>query len=131
MNTEPLKPEEDGQIVEVESQSEEITTNELRQETIALIEAIRTKAQSETHKLGEFTRQNYLDAVRKTRAEVEKLNLEPAEIESAFKQIQTEVEKNWEGLVKQVHSVGDRLQEAAKAAWETLTAPKDPSEPPK
>ncbi|MGK7954589.1 MAG: hypothetical protein AB4063_04910, partial [Crocosphaera sp.] len=55
---------------------------------------------------------------------------DPQRIDEAVKYIQKEVEKDWEGVVKEwntvvkeVSSFGDRLNEAAKAAWEILTAP--------
>ena len=106
-------------------QQEEQTPNEIQQETLALIEAIRTKAQSEVQKAGDFARQRYLDAVRQAREEVDKLNLfEPQRIDDALKQVQGETEKDWDDLAKQVTILGDRLNEAAKAAWDKLTAPR-------
>jgi len=130
MNNDPNQQPESA-IVEVSKESEEIVkqdtsqetkTNDIQAETMALIDAIRLKAQSETQKVGEFTRQNYLDAVRQARQEVENRNFfKPEQVEDAVKHLQNEVEKNWDGLVKQVNSVGDRLQEAAKAAWDVLT----------
>lgn len=101
------------------------TPSEIRQETLALIEAIRTKAQSEAQKAGDFARESYLDAVRKAKEEVDNLNLfDPKRIDDALKQVQGEVEKDWDNLSKQVTTLGDRLNEAAKAAWEKLTAPR-------
>lgn len=103
------------------------TPSEIQKETLALIEAIRTKAQSEAQKAGDFARETYLDAVRKAKDEVENLNVfDPTRIDDALKQVQGEVEKDWDVLAKQVATLGDRLNEAAKAAWEKLTTP--PSE---
>jgi polyhydroxyalkanoate synthesis regulator phasin len=100
-------------------------TNEIKDETLALIDAIRKKAQSEAQKAGEFARDNYLEAVRRAREEIEKKDLfEPENIKEAMQQIQTEVEKDWDNLVKEVTSLGERLNDAAKAAWETLSAPR-------
>ncbi len=97
----------------------------IQEETEALIDAIRTKAFSEAQKAGEFARDNYLEAVRKIRQDIEHRQVfDPEQIEDAMKQIQKEVEKDWESVVKEVTSFGDRLNEAAKAAWEILTAPK-------
>ena len=95
------------------------------QETQNLIEAIRTKAQSEAQKAGDFARDSYLDAVRKAREEIENLNIfDPERIENAIKQVQGEVEKDWDRLFKQANDLGERLNEAAQAAWEKLTAPR-------
>ncbi|MBR8826740.1 MAG: hypothetical protein DSM107014_02360 [Gomphosphaeria aponina SAG 52.96 = DSM 107014] len=129
MSNEANVPEESA-IVEVES--EEIVvkekTDNVPQETMALIEAIKRKAQSETQKAGEFTREKYLEGVRKARIEIEKLNFSPEQVETSIKQIQSEVEKDWDGLLKEVKSFGDRLSDAAKAAWDALTAPRSKSE---
>lgn len=135
MTNEPKPKPETPTVPDVVPKEEHLITDEtdlatnppkepIKEETLALIEALRTKAQSEAQKAGDFARDNYLEAVRRARTEVEKLNLfEPNRIEDAIKQLQGEVEKDWDTLVKQVADVGDRLNEAAKAAWEKLTAP--------
>lgn len=108
-------------LVETEMPDE---SNRVKQETMALIEAIKTKAQSETQKAGEFTREKYLEAIRSARAEIDKLNFEPERVERSMQILQDEMEKNWDALVKQVSELGDRLGDAAQAAWEALTAPR-------
>lgn len=101
------------------------TPDEVAQETQALLEAIRTKAIEEANKAGAFARESYLDAMRNARQQVETLNLfDPERIEVAIKQLQNDMEKDWEGLVAQVNQFGDRLSESAKAAWEVLTQDK-------
>ncbi|MBD0361508.1 MAG: hypothetical protein ICV55_01765, partial [Coleofasciculus sp. C3-bin4] len=45
-------------------------------------------------------------------------------IEYSFKLLQMDAEKNWESILKEVSSFGDRLADAAKAAWDALTAPR-------
>ena len=98
---------------------------------MALIEAVKRKAQVEAQKVqdeaqkaSELTREKYLEAVRSAREEVEKANLfDPERIEYTFKLMQMDAEKNWEKLVHEVSVLGDRLQDAAKAAWEAFTAP--------
>ncbi|NJK48436.1 hypothetical protein HC931_09795 [Candidatus Gracilibacteria bacterium] len=114
--------EETKALVESEMPNE---TNEIKQETMALIEAIKTKAQSETQKAGEFTREKYLEAIRSVREEVDKMNFNPDRVSDSIRLMQTEIEKDWEALVKQVTELGDRLNDAAKAAWDALTAPRN------
>jgi hypothetical protein len=100
-------------------------TSEIKHETVALIEAIKTKAQSEAQKAGDFTRETYLESVRKAKEQIETMNLFDSErIEESIKHVQAEVEKDWDGLVKRITEVGDRVSDAAKAAWEALTAPR-------
>lgn len=98
--------------------------SEIQEELKALIDAIRTKAQSEVQKIGGFTREQFLDAVRNTREQIEKLNFEPERVEEAIAQVQSEAEKNWDNLAKEIKGLGDRLNEAAKAAWEVLRKPR-------
>jgi hypothetical protein len=131
MSPESNVPQERA-IVEVSSETQALVkeampneSEQIKNETMALIEAIKTKAQIEAQKAGEFTRDSYLDAVRSAREEIEKMNLfEPKRIEDSFKLMQKEVEKDWEALVKPMTDLGDRLSEAGKAAWEALTSPR-------
>lgn len=102
-------------------------SDQVRQETKQLIEAITRKAQSETQKAGEFAQENYLEAVRNIRTEIEKLNLDPERVEESIKLVQMDAEKNWESLVKEFEDFGNRLNEAAQAAWSILTASDDDS----
>ncbi|MDJ0582214.1 hypothetical protein [Crocosphaera sp.] len=123
----PTKTEEKAITPEVVSEE----SSEIQKETTALIDAIRSKALSEAKEAGELARDNYLETVRRIRQDIEDRKLfDPQRIDEAVKYIQKEVEKDWEGVVKEwntvvkeVSSFGDRLSEAAKAAWEILTAP--------
>lgn len=97
----------------------------VKSETKALIDAIKKRAQSEAQSAGTLTREAYLNAVKRARATIEENKLiERDRIEHSFEMIQSEAEKNWHSVVKEVSELGDRLTEAAKAAWEVLTAPR-------
>jgi hypothetical protein len=97
---------------------------EVRSETEALIEAIKNRAQLEAQLAGDFTRETYLKAVRQAREAVEQNQLfEPERIERSVEQLQQEAEKNWQLVVDEMTGLGDRLTEAAKAAWEKLVEP--------
>ncbi|HEY9818247.1 MAG TPA: hypothetical protein V6D20_20940 [Candidatus Obscuribacterales bacterium] len=94
---------------------------EVKNETQALIEAIRAKAQVEAQQAGEFTREAYLSAVRRTRETVEQTKLfDPDKIEESINTIHKEAEKNWQTIAQEVQDFGDRLTEAAKTAWDIL-----------
>ena len=126
MSNETDTPKE-GEIVEVKAEIVEGTpeTSAIAQETRALMEAIRTQAQSQVQGVADFTREAYLDAVRKAREEVEKVKpFAPERVEEAIKQVKAEVDKDWDALAKEIKTLGDRLSDAAKAAWEKLTAPR-------
>ena len=138
--TEPT-PSTETAIVEVTPQTDALVEKEmagesddLKRETKALIEALKKRAQAEAaaatetaQSVGTMTRDAYLDAVRKARETLEQNQLlfERDRIEYSMKLIQMEAEKNWESILNEVKEWGDRLSEAAKAAWEKLTAPRE------
>ncbi|NEQ18796.1 MAG: hypothetical protein F6K28_01655 [Microcoleus sp. SIO2G3] len=111
-----------NEMVETEMAGE---TDEVKDETKALIEAIRRRAQSEAESAGTLTRETYLNAVRQVREALEGDKLiERDRIEHAFAVLQQEAEKNWHLLFKEIAEVGDRFQDAAKAAWDAFNAPR-------
>ena len=138
--TEPT-PSTETAIVEVTPQTDALVEKEmagesddLKRETKALIDALKKRAQAEAaaatetaQSVGIMTRDAYLDAVRKAKESLEQnqLLLERDRIEYSMKLIQMEAEKNWESILNEVKEWGDRLSEAAKAAWEKLTAPRE------
>lgn len=133
-------PSNPSVIVEITPQTDALVEKEmagepddLKRETKALIDAIKKRAQAETaaatetaQSVGTMTREAYLDAVRKARETLEQNQLlfERDRIEYSMKLIQMEAEKNWESILNEVKEWGDRLTEAAKAAWEKLTEPR-------
>ncbi|GGA38319.1 hypothetical protein [Okeania sp. KiyG1] len=127
--TEPNVPKERA-IVEVETDSNKITSTpespDPKQETEELVEAIKRLAHSEMEAAGEFTRDSYIQAVKQARETIERIRLiDPKKIEEAGKNIEKDIENNWETMVKEVQDFGDRLVKAGQAAWDVLTAPKE------
>ncbi|MBW4648276.1 MAG: hypothetical protein KME06_06195 [Kastovskya adunca ATA6-11-RM4] len=117
--------EETNALVETEMVGE---SDEIKNETKALIEAIKRRAQSEAQGAGDLTRDTYLNAVRQARETIEQNKLfDPERIEYSIKLLQMDAEKNWESTLKEVSTLGDRLADAAKAAWDALTAPRPDS----
>ncbi len=117
--------------IEIIPQSSEMVENQmsgdgdLALETKALIDAIRKRAQSEAVSAGTLTRETYLNAVRKVRESLEDNQLiERDRIEYSWQMLQKEAEKNFELITKEVADLGDRLTDAAKAAWDAFTAPR-------
>ena len=108
-------------LIETEMAGE---SDAVKNETRALIDAIRRRAQAEAQGAGDLTRDAYLTAVRQAREAFEQNQLLDKErIEYSIKLLQMDAEKNWESILKEVSTFGDRLADAAKAAWDTLTAP--------
>lgn len=111
-----------NELVETEMAGE---SDDLKNETKALIDALKKRAQVEAQSAGTLTREAYLNAVRRARETVEGNQLiERDRIEYSFTLIQKEAEKNWHSVVKEVADLGDRLADAAKAAWDILTTPR-------
>lgn len=115
----PVK--ETSAIVQTEKTEE---TPDMKRETEALIEAIKKRAQAEIQAAGDITRDAYLEAVRKARVAVEESDLiiERSKIEESVAQIQKEAEKNWQYVVNEIESLGSRLTDVAKSAWESLVS---------
>jgi hypothetical protein len=119
-------PQTSHELVEAEMAGE---SDDLKQETKALIDAIKKRAQLEAQSAGTLTRETYLNAVRRAREAIEGNPLiERDRIEYSWRLLQMEAEKNWESVAKEVAELGDRLTDAAKAAWEALTAPRSRSD---
>jgi uncharacterized protein YnzC (UPF0291/DUF896 family) len=101
---------------------------ELKHETQALMDAIHKRALAESQAAGEFTRETYLKAIRQVRETVEQTKLiDPEQIEKSIETLQKDAEKNWQSISQEVQALGDRLSEAAKAAWTVLFPPKEDS----
>ncbi|WP_353929870.1 hypothetical protein WJM97_16405 [Okeanomitos corallinicola TIOX110] len=124
---------ESSAIVEVNSQTSDIVetemvgeTDEVKNATKALIEAIKKRAQAEAESAGTLTRDTYLNAVRQAKETIEGEKLiERDRLETAWKTIQEETEKNWHSLFHDISTLGNRFQDAAKAAWDTFNAPRN------
>ncbi|XZN98304.1 MAG: hypothetical protein ACM65K_08485 [Microcoleus sp.] len=87
-----------------------------------VVDAIKTRAQSQVQGAGEVSREAYLKAVRQAREAVEQNKLiERDRIEQAVDQIQKESEKNWHVVVGEIESIGSRLTDASKSAFQALT----------
>lgn len=100
-------------------------SDDITLETKALIDAIRKRAQAEAVSAGTLTRETYLNAVRNVRESLEGNQLiERDRIEYSWQVLQKEAEKNFELITKEVAELGDRLTDAAKAAWDAFTAPR-------
>ncbi|OUL35779.1 hypothetical protein BV372_09865 [Nostoc sp. T09] len=111
------------ELVEIEMAGE---TEEVKGETKALIEALKKRARSEAKSPGNISNQTYLNAVRQAREAIEARTLVEREyrLDYAWLVMQDEFEKNWYLLMRELVDFGDRLQHAAKAAWDAFNAPR-------
>jgi polyribonucleotide nucleotidyltransferase len=131
-------------IVHISRETDELVETELHQESDEvkaavkhLIEAIKKRAQVESKAAGDMTRETYLSAVKKARELIEEKQLKPPSfgkdipveeyrdrLEKSIDLIENEAKKNWESVTKEAKNLGDKLADAAKAAWEVLKSPR-------
>lgn len=120
----------DSALVQVESETQAIVEQSPlgpspEGETEALLDALRKRAQAEVQAAQTLTQETYIAAVRQAREAVEQTQLvDPDEIEAAAEQIMQDAQQNWQSVLAEIQSFGDRLSEAAQAAWDVLTRPK-------
>lgn len=118
----PVSPETDS-LVEKEMAGE---SDQIKAETKALVEAIRRRAQSEIENAQTLTQEAYINAVRNAREAIEKNQLlDPKRIEHSVEMIQRDAQENWQKTVDEIKALGDRLQEAAQAAWKIIMGEDD------
>ena len=113
----PVSPETNA-LVEQEMTEE---SDQIKAETKALVEAIKKRAQSEIDNAKTLTQDAYLNAISSAREAVEQNSLlDPKRIEHSVSMIQRDAEQNWQKTADEIAALGDRLQEAAQAAWDIL-----------
>lgn len=118
----PVSPETDA-LVEQEMAGE---SDQLKDETKALVEAIKKRAQSEIENAQTLTQDAYLNAVRSAREAIEQNQLlDPKRIEHSVQMIQRDAQDNWQKTVDEIAALGDRLQEAAQVAWDIIMGQDD------
>lgn len=109
---------ETNALVEKEMAGE---SDQIKQETKALVEAIKKRAQSEIENAQTLTQDAYLKAIRSAREAIEHNKLlDPKRIEHSVEIIQKDAQENWHKIVDEISDLGDRLQEAAQVAWNIL-----------
>ena len=100
----------------------------VKQETMQLVEALTTRAQSELQGAQQVSLDMYLGAVRNaTEMLQENRVFDPQKIERSLSMIQADAQKNMESVLDDIKKfgerLGDRVDAAAKAAWETFNRP--------
>ncbi len=123
-----MSDNKENNIVHVSTETNDLVEKEMvgqdeqiKAETKALVEAIKKRSQAEIENAQTLTQDAYLNAVRSARKALESNQLlDPKRIEHSVTMIQRDVESNWQKTVDEMTALGDRLQEAAQAAWNIL-----------
>lgn len=101
----------------------------VKQETKNLVEALKRKAQAEVQSAQNVALDSYLAAVQTAKEAVTETKLiEPDQIERSANLLAQDAQDNWQNMVDEMTLLGDRLAEAAQAAWDVLTRPKSEEE---
>ncbi len=99
-------------------------TTEAQQETMALFEAIKRRAQAEIQGASKFTSEAYLSAVQQARETIETDRLmDPERIAYTIKLMEMDAKQNWDKILSEMSELGDRLAQSAKDAWDSLFNP--------
>ncbi len=97
----------------------------VKQETKQLVQALKSRAQREVQGAQQVTLDVYLGAVRKAKESLKgNQTFDPDKIERSMGLIQADAQKNMASVLEEIKEIGDklgdRITDAAKAAWDTF-----------
>lgn len=134
---------QDGQIYEVEvteisPQTQTLVddklpyaTDDVKQATLALVDAIKKRAKAQAQATGQWTQEAYIEAAKQTKdllsRRQELAQKYKAQLDDSLEWIEEEATHHWESLSGEAESWGDRLSRAADSAWRILTGSEDQS----
>lgn len=102
-------------------------SDEVKEHLVGLVNAIKKRAQAQSQAAGDMSREAYLQAVRQAKEALDTVGKftqdSQKSIEKAVSTVEEEARSNWESILKETEKIGHRLDKAAAAAWEILTAP--------
>jgi hypothetical protein len=119
-------------VVQISPETEALVKQEMpdkpeeaQRETMALIEAIKRRAQLSVQEARDVTLDSYLKAVQQAREAVEqnKPLIDPVQVEKSVELVQRQAEMNWSVIVSEIESLGVQLVDAARDAWNMLMHP--------
>ncbi|MCW6037266.1 hypothetical protein K4A83_13440 [Spirulina subsalsa FACHB-351] len=100
-------------------------SDEVRYHMMALIEAIKKQSQAQIESTGEMTRETYVTAMRQAQDTLQKLggffDEQRESMEKSVSAVEDTANKNWEMLLSDMKTWGDRVDRAVDAAWKILT----------
>ncbi|NJO20341.1 MAG: hypothetical protein HC838_10300 [Spirulinaceae cyanobacterium RM2_2_10] len=102
-------------------------SDEVKYHMMALIDAIKRRAETEINSAGDITRDGYVTAMRQAQETLQKtgdfFNEQRASLEDSIADVEDLATKRWETLLADAQKVGNRLDRAVNAAWKILTEP--------
>ena len=94
---------------------------------MALIDAIKQRAETQINSAEDITRDAYVSALRQAQDTLQKtgelFEEQRSTLERSLAGIEDVATKRWETLLSDIQAVGNRLDRAVNAAWQILTEP--------
>lgn len=105
-------------------------SDDVKQATMALVDAIRKRAKAQAKVTGRWTKETYLEAAQQAKdllsRREELAQKYRNQLDNALQWIEEEANQRWEPLSAETESWGERLSKAADAAWKILTGTQNP-----
>lgn len=127
----------DGQESNVVSVSEETKAlveqrmidepDEIKQKMGELVELIKKRAELEIQSTENLTREKYIQAMNQAKDTLKKTENffedQQKSVEQYIKEMDNRAIQEWENFVGDIKKMGDRVDRAIEAAWQSLTKP--------
>lgn len=102
-------------------------SDEIKYHLMALIDAIKRRAETQLNSTEDITRDACLTAMRQAQETLQKTGSlfeeQRSTLERSIAEIEDAATKRWETLVSNLQKMGNRFDRAANAAWKILTEP--------
>lgn len=100
-------------------------SDEVKYHMMALVEAIKKRAESQIESTGDMTREAYVEAMRQAQSSFNKtgefFDEQRQALEKSIADIEDRTTKTWDTLLDDAKKVGNRFERAVNAAWQILT----------
>ncbi len=107
-------------------------SDDVKQATMALVDAIKKRAKSQARTTGQWTRAAYIEAAQQAKdllSQRQELSQKyKAQLDNSLEWIEEEANQRWESLSKEAESWGERLSRAADSAWRILSGSEEQAE---
>ena len=101
--------------------------DEIKQKMGELVELIKKRAESEIQSTENLTREKYVQAMNQAKETLKKTENffedQQKSVEQYIKEMDDRASQKWENFVGDIKKMGNRVDKAIDAAWQSLTQP--------
>ena len=101
--------------------------DEIKQKMGELVELIKKRAESEIQSTENLTREKYVQAMNQAKETLKKTENffedQQKSVEQYIKEMDDRASQKWENFVGDIKQMGNRVDKAIDAAWQSLTQP--------